>query len=436
MNDVGESKSLTSSRIVSVDTLRGLTILLMVFVNDLGPAAPAWVHHIQPPNADGMTLADIVFPFFLFIVGVSIPLAIETARSRGESDLKILLHIVIRTLGLLIMGLVGVNRDAQTSTSPALWGLLCYVAIILAWCVVPRVSGVQRNLFLGLKVLGIIGLVVLLAIYRREPVETNVLFLGSVTEWTWLQTQWWGILGLIGWAYFASACIYLLVAGRREWIAAAAGLLMTNFVVANNGGFFTRLDDKQWLGPVRPLVDAVEWLLGGIDQYVSLGSQLGSLPAIVMCGSLLGTILLPNSNVESPKQRIRWGLAFSAFLFVAGAMTDTFAGVNKIAATPTWCFWCASLATLAWTVLYWLMDIKKVTWWALPFVPVGANPLIAYLLHPVLLFALSLSGLSTTIRVYASSESCGVAILGSIAMAATVCGLTAAIAKLGLRVRI
>ncbi len=71
-------------RIVSVDVLRGLTILLMIFVNDLGPHAPSWMHHIKPSSADGMTLADVVFPAFLFIVGVSIPLAFERAPRPGR----------------------------------------------------------------------------------------------------------------------------------------------------------------------------------------------------------------------------------------------------------------------------------------------------------------------------------------------------------------
>ena len=71
-------------RIISVDVLRGLTILLMIFVNDLGRGAPSWMHHIQPSSADGMTLADVVFPAFLFIVGVSIPLAFERARGPGS----------------------------------------------------------------------------------------------------------------------------------------------------------------------------------------------------------------------------------------------------------------------------------------------------------------------------------------------------------------
>src|SRR5436309_4055942 len=91
-------------RVASVDALRGLTILLMVFVNDLGPSAPAWMRHIQPPDADGMTLADVVFPVFLFLVGVSIPLAFERAREAGRSAAVQLGHVLVRTGGLLLMG--------------------------------------------------------------------------------------------------------------------------------------------------------------------------------------------------------------------------------------------------------------------------------------------------------------------------------------------
>ena len=104
-----------SRRIASVDVLRGLTILLMIFVNDLGPAAPSWLHHIEPPSADGMTVADVVFPAFLFIVGVSIPLAFERRQQAGTSPWALLRHI-LRTLGLLFMGLVQLNgeRDARS----------------------------------------------------------------------------------------------------------------------------------------------------------------------------------------------------------------------------------------------------------------------------------------------------------------------------------
>ena len=58
-----------STRLLSIDVLRGLTILVMMFVNDLEGVrgAPAWMKHVQPSTADGMTFVDVVFPAFLFI---------------------------------------------------------------------------------------------------------------------------------------------------------------------------------------------------------------------------------------------------------------------------------------------------------------------------------------------------------------------------------
>ena len=46
---VANTEHATAGRVASVDVLRGLTILLMIFVNDLGHGAPSWMHHIQPP---------------------------------------------------------------------------------------------------------------------------------------------------------------------------------------------------------------------------------------------------------------------------------------------------------------------------------------------------------------------------------------------------
>ena len=74
-------------RLASLDALRGFTILVMIFVNDVAgvSGAPAWMKHIDPPDADGMTFVDVVFPAFLFIVGMSIPMALERRFERGES---------------------------------------------------------------------------------------------------------------------------------------------------------------------------------------------------------------------------------------------------------------------------------------------------------------------------------------------------------------
>lgn len=426
----------TTDRVVSVDTLRGLTILLMVFVNDLGPAAPSWMHHIQPPDADGMTLADIVFPAFLFIVGISIPLAIERALQSGKTQRQVLLHIFVRTLGLLAMGLIEINRSYDVTLGGQLWGMLAFVAILLAWCIVPRQEGTRRQILLGLKSAGVIGLMILLVVFRREPVATEVLFLGPVENWIWLRTEWWGILGLIGWAYLTASVLYLLLRTRREWLMAAMALLLVNYLALSQGGFFTHVDSKGWLAPLRPLINMMERVLNFAGSYVDLRSGPGSLAAITVAGSLLGTTLIGPNKLVDAKSRLRWAAMFAFGLFLAGLAFDNFAGINKISATPTWSLWCAAITCATWAVVYRLMDVGGWTKWSIVVQPAGANPLIAYLLHPVLIAAVSLIGLGGPLLAYKNSSSAAVVMLGSLVMALLICGLTGAIARLGLRVRI
>ena len=87
-------------------------MLLMIFVNDLWTLSniPEWLGH-KDADDDGMGLADVVFPAFLFIVGLSIPHAIRARLKKGDSKLLILRHIIERTLALLIMGVFMVNLE-------------------------------------------------------------------------------------------------------------------------------------------------------------------------------------------------------------------------------------------------------------------------------------------------------------------------------------
>jgi heparan-alpha-glucosaminide N-acetyltransferase len=423
-------------RVASVDTVRGLTILLMIFVNDLGRAAPAWMHHIQPSDADGMTLADVVFPAFLFIVGISIPLATERALEAGTTRMQVLSHVLTRTIGLLVMGLIGLNRSGDETLGNPLWGLVAYVAIILAWSVIPSERGRRRNTFIALKSLGAAALVTLLIVYRSEPSATEVMFIGPVADWTWLRTGWWGILGLIGWAYLTASVVYLLLRTRREWLMGAMVLLFVNYLALSDGGFFTRIADKVWLDPLQPLLHLLENAVAFVGRFVDLGSCAGSLAAIVVAGSLLGTTLSGPQKLNEHSSRIKWAAMFVLGLFVAGLVFDNFAGVNKIAATPTWCLWCAALTCAVWTIVYWVMDVRGVVMWSVITRPAGANPLIAYLLHPIVIFLISICGLSDELFSYKSSPEVWVVIIGSIAMALIICALTGLIARAGLRVRI
>lgn len=99
-------------RIASIDILRALTMVLMIFVNDLGPLKeiPEWLGHVER-GVDGIGLADLVFPAFLFIVGISLPFAVNNRRKKGDTDLQLVGHALLRTFALLVMGVFLVNGE-------------------------------------------------------------------------------------------------------------------------------------------------------------------------------------------------------------------------------------------------------------------------------------------------------------------------------------
>lgn len=425
-----------ADRVASVDALRGLTILLMVFVNDMGRNAPAFLHHIKPSNADGMTLADIVFPWFLFIVGVSIPLAFERAELRGTPLWIRLGHIVTRTFGLCLMGVIEMNSDRDQRLGGTLWSLLTFASLLLTWTMIPTTPGAKRTTFRILKAFGAVSLITMLCLFRSEPIRVHSLFIGHVDNWTWLKTDWWGILGLIGWAYLTMSILTLLLRRRREWLMGALALLMTMHPVMRNGGLFARVDDKPWLGPLAGILESISAHMNKLGEFVSFGDAMGSLAAISMAGCLLGSILRRDSDVRSHGERLWWAATFAVGLFIAGFLTDTFEGINKISATPTWCFWTASLACVAWMLLYTLMDVFGLRGWSIIIRPAGSNPLVAYFMHPIVVNILIVSTLGETVLKYQGSADPRIVVAGSFGMALFVCLITGLLGRLGLRTRL
>lgn len=426
----------TPERIASVDTLRGLVILLMIFVNDVGglKAAPAWLKHVSA-RADAMTLPDVVFPAFLFIAGMSIPLSLGRALARGKSKINLLPKVLARTLALLTMGVLMVNMGQHNPGYRGLWGVLVYLAFFLTFWAVPRGLASRRKLCMGVRVVGAVMLIALALTYRTA--EGRHLILGPLFDpgdTVWLRHSWWGILGLIGWAYLVTALIYLLVGQRREWLVAATGLLAMVYV-AQQEGLFTRVDSRAWLAWAGPVFAVMERLYNGVSAHVSVGQSLGSLASVSMAGCCLGAILLPGSRIQGHGERMRWALVFTLGLSVAALLFDPLFGINKIQATPTWCFLCASLTSLTWVLLYWVMDVRACRAWSRVLRPAGANPLMAYLLHPWISMVAGLVNLP--LMLYKHSELPVAAnILGCLAMALAVVGLTGLVSRRGFSIKV
>lgn len=183
-------------------------------------------------------------------------------------------------------------------------------------------------------------------------------------------------------------------------------------------------------------MNAVEAMVQFVANYVDVGGALGSLAAVSVAGSLLGSILLGESGISHPRERVRWALSFAAIMFVGGLIFDSFLGVNKVSATPTWCLWSASITCALWVAVYVMMDVKGWSKWSWIARPAGANPLIAYLLHPILVGLLSGLGLAPYLLAYKNSTNPWIVIAGSIAMSLFICWATGAIARTGFRNRI
>lgn len=370
---------MTRDRLRSLDTLRGLTILVMIFVNDLAgvKGAPGWMKHFSPHLGDGMTFVDVVFPAFLFIVGMSIPFSLGRRLDQGEPRSSVARHILARSASLLAIGVLIVNADTMADgghLTPALWGLLMYAGVFLVWGSAPQ--GWSARAVATARAAGLALLLVLAVLYRGEGPR-------SFVE---LRTQWWGILGLIGWAYLVACVVYLALRRSLAGVIGAIPLLYCVFV-ADAAGFFSG------------------WWISG---WVKVGSMLGSHAAVVVSGLALGMALAPGSPVQGHARRLRWALLYalalaaSAHLLHAARAVHPMFIVNKILATPPWCLWSSAITAAVWAALYWRIDVRGWTAGVNALAPAGRSPLTAYLLAPAFEYVFEiLSGATGMPNVYA-----------------------------------
>lgn len=91
-------------RLLSLDVLRGITIAFMILVNNSGEGAWSFMHHAA---WNGLTPTDLVFPTFLFVVGVSIVLSVDARLARGAWPAQLAWHTLWRAAILFLLGFVG-----------------------------------------------------------------------------------------------------------------------------------------------------------------------------------------------------------------------------------------------------------------------------------------------------------------------------------------
>lgn len=343
-------------RLLSIDVLRAVTMFLMIFVNESSGVknVPLWIDHAEA-SADAMGFADTIFPAFLFIMGLSLPFAINNKMKKGESFFSILFYILSRSAALLIMGFYHVNLEEYNATAAILpkaaWALIITSSFFLIWLDYPEtMNKVKKYSLIGL---GIALLIIMAVIYKGGTLQAPV----------GMRPGWWGILGILGWSYLVCAILYLVSRGKL-------GLQVLFWIL------FAAVNIAAHTGVLKEHL----WLIGD-----------GSSVTLTM-GGIIITGLYAKLVGIGKTQRLWTILAILGIgLIAAGLLIRPYAeGISKIHSTPAWIFICSGITILVFEMAIYLIDIKGKKDWFKFIAAAGTSTLTCYLMPYFQVFLLRL----------------------------------------------
>ncbi len=369
-----------SPRLFSVDLFRGLTIAAMLIVNNPGN----W-SHVYPPLLHatwiGCTPTDLIFPFFLFIVGVVLPIALDRRIQRGDTRQKLISKILSRSgiiigLGLFLAAFPDFNlRPAYAHLSWLHYLLLTVALVGLLWKEIgesfSKRSEWGRSLGLYSKWVAwfaILGMVVF----------------GSVA-YDLSDLRWPGVLQRIGLVYGLTASIYLFTTWRIQAIMAVLLLLFywvwMCHIPMPDGSIHILEPGHNWAAWMDSKI-----LAGHMWSQTKTWDPEGAfstIPAIATCllGVLLGKWL---QSGEEPQKQLSYIFVSGLALILLGLIWSLDFPLIKALWTSSYVLYTAGWACLFFGLLYWVSDIKGWRRWANPWIAFGTNALIAYLLSGML----------------------------------------------------
>ena len=362
-----DSKPPQTARHLSLDVLRGIVILSMIFVSTLENLGlkniPAMLIH-APDHANWISFADLVFPSFIFMMGMSMPFAIGRMMDAGSSVLEILKHIAVRGGTLLFLGVVVMNSQETYSAglskmSFELWSVIASAGILLFWIDTSKTSIADMKwLRRGIKIAGLIIIAAMLAIFRGQDENGQTI---------WLITSWWGILGMIGWAYMISSLLFLITRGNTTALAGSIGMMIAFYIGAKHG--------------------SLGFIPEGIYSFFNMGEMFGSHASIAVAGVLAACLLRVGNDISIWKTSGKI-LALGLMLFTAGQLIRPLHGANKVDGTDAYCLICAGIACMSFVSVHLAVNliplIKKP---AEVIGTIGRNALFAYFFSPAITYA-------------------------------------------------
>ena len=313
-----------NKRLLSLDILRGITIAGMILVNSPG----SWSHiyaPLQHTSWHGLTPTDLVFPFFVFMMGVSAYFSMRKfnfAPSRQTFQ-----RIAKRTIIMFMLG------------------------IALAWLAL-----FMDGLFVGENILQ------------------------AATRFDQLRIP--GVLQRLALAYGFSSLLILYTKDKKV-IWAITTLLLGYYIILLLGNGFER-SINNIVGKVDRAVFGAQHLFREYDiineQVMPFDPEglLGTIPTIaqVLIGFLFGQLIIQNKNNHT---RVEKMLIWGTILLFSGLLLHYGCPMNKKLWTPTYVLATSGFAALLFGLLIWIIDIKGYDRWTKFFHSFGVNPLIIYI---------------------------------------------------------
>ncbi|XP_024153083.1 heparan-alpha-glucosaminide N-acetyltransferase [Oryzias melastigma] len=359
-----DSRGTRQPRLLSLDTFRGFSLTVMVFVNYGGGGY--WFFEHAPWN--GLTVADLVMPWFVFIIGTSVVLAFSSMQRQGVSLLQLLGKITWRTVVLMLLGFCFLNYSPRD-------GLLSW-----SWL---RIPGVLQRLAFTYFVLSLLQTFWgRKAIPQSEnhwwnPVQDVVLFWPQWLMIFLLETLW--------------LCItFLLPVPNCPTGYLGAGGIGDNGLYPNCTGGAAGYIDRWMFGDNMYRYPTCKKLYLTVQPFDPEGI-LGTINSIVMgfLGMQAGKIIVfyKRKNGHILSRYLIWAviLGISAAILSKCTRDGGFIPVNKNLWSLSYVMCMGALSFLLLGGMYFIIDVRG--WWGgQPFLYPGMNSILVYVGHSLLGF--------------------------------------------------
>ena len=355
------------NRIISIDVFRALTMVLMIWVNDFWTlkSIPKWLKHAAT-GEDYLGFSDVIFPWFLFVMGMSIPFAFEDRIKKGETIIVMWAHIVLRSIALIVMGLFHMNMEMYNHETSLfikpIYVIIATSAFFMIWNMYPQTDQKKQNLFKALRITGVLILIGMFLSFSGKSYDGQEIG---------FETHWWGILGLIGWVYLIAGSAFLFIKNSLVGVFVAFFVCLSLNIISSSGipyNIFSWQSDH--------------WIPGS-----------GGLQALTFGGIIVSLFLIENRNKDNIKRLYITLCCFGLISLSSGLLLRNYFVLNKNLGTPTWILVSLSTAVFLFIFLHWLSDVKKILAWYKYINIAGTATLTCYLI-PYFYYSLrTLSGI-------------------------------------------